>query len=100
MTTTSNHAALRKSLLAWYRANRRDLPWRRSRDPYAIWISEAMLQQTRVETVLAPLAYSFDGSDPKKDVAGLALAEMDANKHAEAMTRIQRELAKIENGDD
>ncbi len=46
------YAALRKSLLAWYRANKRDLPWRRSRDPYAIWISEAMLQQTRVETVL------------------------------------------------
>ena len=52
MTTTSDHAALRKSLLAWYRANKRDLPWRKSRDPYAIWISEAMLQQTRVETVL------------------------------------------------
>ncbi len=47
-----SHAALRKSLLAWYRANRRDLPWRRTRDPYGIWISEAMLQQTRVETVL------------------------------------------------
>lgn len=36
----------------WYRENRRDLPWRRTRDPYAIWISEAMLQQTRVETVV------------------------------------------------
>jgi len=44
---------LRARLLAWYRANRRDLPWRRTRDPYAIWLSEAMLQQTRVETVLA-----------------------------------------------
>jgi A/G-specific adenine glycosylase len=50
--TTSTHAALRKSLLAWYRANQRDLPWRRTQDPYAIWISEAMLQQTRVETVI------------------------------------------------
>ncbi len=48
-----SHSALRNSLLAWYRANRRDLPWRRTKDPYAIWISEAMLQQTRVETVLA-----------------------------------------------
>ncbi|HTF89443.1 MAG TPA: A/G-specific adenine glycosylase [Planctomycetota bacterium] len=46
-------ANLQESLLAWYRANRRDLPWRRTRDPYAIWISEAMLQQTRVETVLS-----------------------------------------------
>ena len=50
---TSIHSALRRDLLAWYSANQRDLPWRRTRDPYAIWISEAMLQQTRVETVLA-----------------------------------------------
>jgi A/G-specific adenine glycosylase len=39
-------------LLPWYRQVRRDLPWRRTRDPYAIWVSETMLQQTRVETVL------------------------------------------------
>ena len=39
-------------LLVWYRAHARDLPWRRTRDPYAIWISEAMLQQTRVEAVV------------------------------------------------
>jgi A/G-specific adenine glycosylase len=39
-------------LLAWFRANARDLPWRRTRDPYRIWLSEIMLQQTRVETVL------------------------------------------------
>jgi A/G-specific adenine glycosylase len=39
-------------LVAWYRARRRDLPWRRTRDPYAIWLSETMLQQTRVETVI------------------------------------------------
>jgi A/G-specific adenine glycosylase len=40
------------ALLVWYTDNRRDLPWRRTRDPYAIWISEVMLQQTRVETVV------------------------------------------------
>jgi A/G-specific adenine glycosylase len=40
------------SLLAWYGQRGRDLPWRRSRDPYAIWISEIMLQQTQVKTVL------------------------------------------------
>jgi A/G-specific adenine glycosylase len=45
-------AELQRALLAWYRRARRDLPWRRSRDPYAIWLSETMLQQTRVETVL------------------------------------------------
>lgn len=42
----------RRALLAWYGANRRDLPWRKTRDPYRIWISEIMLQQTRVGAVL------------------------------------------------
>jgi A/G-specific adenine glycosylase len=42
----------RRALLRWYRRHRRRLPWRASRDPYAIWVSEIMLQQTRVETAL------------------------------------------------
>lgn len=44
--------ALRHKLLRWYDQTARDLPWRRTRDPYAIWVSETMLQQTRVETVI------------------------------------------------
>lgn len=40
------------SLLDWYDRNGRDLPWRRTRDPYAVWVSEVMLQQTQVATVL------------------------------------------------
>ncbi len=44
--------ALRRSLLHWYDRQRRDLPWRRTRDPYAIWVAEIMLQQTRVAAVL------------------------------------------------
>ncbi|MBW4491351.1 MAG: A/G-specific adenine glycosylase [Trichocoleus desertorum ATA4-8-CV12] len=43
---------LRRSLLDWYHQFGRDLPWRRNRDPYAIWISEIMLQQTQVKTVI------------------------------------------------
>ena len=43
---------LRSGLLAWYKLNRRDLPWRQTRDPYAIWVSEIMLQQTRVAAVI------------------------------------------------
>jgi A/G-specific adenine glycosylase len=43
---------LRRRLLQWYRRNRRDLPWRQTDDPYAIWISETMLQQTRVDTAI------------------------------------------------
>lgn len=39
-------------LHAWYRRSARDLPWRQTRDPYAIWVSEVMLQQTRVATVI------------------------------------------------
>ena len=39
-------------MLAWFRANQRDLPWRRSRDPYRIWVAEVMLQQTRITTVM------------------------------------------------
>lgn len=43
-------------LLAWFDVHRRDLPWRRTRDPWAIWVSEIMLQQTRVEAVREPFA--------------------------------------------
>lgn len=39
-------------LLQWYQENKRDLPWRRERDPYRIWVSEIMLQQTKVDTVI------------------------------------------------
>jgi len=42
----------RRALLGWYKRNRRDLPWRLTRDPYRIWVSEVMLQQTTVKTVL------------------------------------------------
>lgn len=43
---------IRRALIRFYDLHARDLPWRRTRDPYAIWVSEVMLQQTRVETVL------------------------------------------------
>ena len=38
-------------LIRWFRENKRDLPWRQTKDPYAVWVSEIMLQQTRVEAV-------------------------------------------------
>lgn len=41
-----------QQLLDWYQRNKRDLPWRRNKDPYRIWVSEVMLQQTRVDTVI------------------------------------------------
>jgi A/G-specific adenine glycosylase len=44
--------AIRESLLAWYRRHGRQLPWRETTDPYRIWVSEVMLQQTQVRTVI------------------------------------------------
>jgi len=46
-------SSLASRLLEWYRLNARQLPWRSNHDPYAVWVSEIMLQQTRVETVIA-----------------------------------------------
>jgi A/G-specific adenine glycosylase len=45
-------ASFRRALLRWYDQHRRDLPWRKTRDPYRVWLSEIMLQQTRVAAVL------------------------------------------------
>ncbi|MEW5975353.1 MAG: A/G-specific adenine glycosylase [Acidobacteriota bacterium] len=50
--TPGQRADLDRLLLSWYSAHKRDLPWRKTRDPYRIWISEVMLQQTQVETVI------------------------------------------------
>jgi A/G-specific adenine glycosylase len=50
--TAAQLRSFRRVLLRWYDAHRRDLPWRRDRDPYRVWISEVMLQQTRVAAVL------------------------------------------------
>ncbi len=47
-----NVVAIRRGLLRWYEKSKRDLPWRRTRDPYRIWVSEVMLQQTRVAAVI------------------------------------------------
>lgn len=64
--------AARRRLAAWYAGARRDLPWRRTRDPYRVWVSEVMLQQTRVE-VAVPYYRRFVARFP--DVAALAAAE-------------------------
>src|SRR5512139_2511470 len=51
-------AATRRAMLAWYDRTRRELPWRRTRDPYRVWVSEVMLQQTTVKTA-TPYYESF-----------------------------------------
>jgi len=62
-------------LLDWYRTNKRDLPWRRTKDPYRIWVAEVMLQQTRVDTVI-PYYERFLKKFP--DVKALACAREDS----------------------
>jgi A/G-specific adenine glycosylase len=51
--TEQDGEEFRQQLMRWFRLNARDLPWRQTRDPYRIWVSEVMLQQTRVATVVA-----------------------------------------------
>ena len=43
---------IHKELLNWFDQNKRDLPWRKGRNPYRVWVSEIMLQQTQVKTVI------------------------------------------------
>jgi len=62
------------ALHVWYRRTARDLPWRRTRDPYAVWISEVMLQQTQVATVLP---YFQRWMEAFPDVASLAAADLE-----------------------
>ena len=65
-------ARLPEVLLPWYAENRRDLPWRKDKDPYHIWVSEIMLQQTRVEAVKGYYARFLE---TLPDIPSLAKAE-------------------------
>jgi len=67
---------IQKKMLRWYRKNKRDLPWRRTTDPYAIWVSEIMLQQTQVATVI-PYYKNFLKSFPSvRDLAKSDLSKV------------------------
>lgn len=96
--------ALRRDLLAFYDARARDLPWRRTDDPYAIWVSEIMLQQTRVETVIP---YFERWMERFPDVAALAAAdEGDVLKAWEGLgyyrraRNLHRAAARVREGPD
>jgi A/G-specific adenine glycosylase len=70
---SNNPVDLRPAILTWYRAHRRELPWRGETDPYRIWVSEVMLQQTQVATVI-PYYARFLARFPT--VAALAAAPL------------------------
>jgi A/G-specific adenine glycosylase len=94
--------AIARAVLAHYAGAKRDLPWRRTRDPYAIWVSEIMLQQTRVATVIPywerwmarfPTLAALAGA-PLDDVlaawAGLGYYSRARNLHAGARAAVER----------
>ena len=72
--TASGKQRFQRGLLTWYSQHGRDLPWRRTSDPYRIWLSEIMLQQTQVSTVI-PYYIRFVERFP--DVSALAGAPAD-----------------------
>ncbi|MBI3415768.1 MAG: A/G-specific adenine glycosylase [Verrucomicrobia bacterium] len=89
-------------LLKWFYTHARDLPWRRTRDPYAIWISEIMLQQTQVKTVLPfwqrwmqtfPNVHALAAADPERVLKlweGLGYYTRARNLHAAAKIIVQK----------
>jgi A/G-specific adenine glycosylase len=94
--------AVHARILAWYDKEKRDLPWRRSLDPYRIWISEIMLQQTRVETVIPyyerflshyPTVHSLAEADTDQLLnlwAGLGYYSRARNLQAAAQAMVSR----------
>ena len=74
LTQMENELEGSHNLLAWYKTNKRMLPWRESSDPYIIWISEIILQQTRVAQ---GMDYFYRFTERFPDVASLAAAEED-----------------------
>ena len=86
--TAAEKKTLRRRLLAWFQVNQRDHPWRASRDPYAIWVSEVMLQQTQVTAVI-PFFNKFLIRFP--NITELALAnEQEVLKHWEGLGYYRR----------
>jgi A/G-specific adenine glycosylase len=97
---------VRRALLAWFVRHKRDLPWRRTRDPYAIWLSETMLQQTRVDTVIPyyerflarfPTVFALADAEPDEITrlwSGLGYYSRARNLHAAA-----REIASEHGGE-
>jgi A/G-specific adenine glycosylase len=72
LSTAKERQSFRRNLLAWFEKHKRDLPWRRTRDPYQIWLSEIMLQQTTV-AMAGPKFTAFVAAFPT--VHGLAAAD-------------------------
>ncbi|MFB3738990.1 MAG: A/G-specific adenine glycosylase [Candidatus Velamenicoccus archaeovorus] len=94
-----------EAVLAWYAARSRAYPWRRTRDPYRIWVSEVMLQQTQVSRVV-PAYHRFVGRFPTlRTLAAAPLADVIAawdglgyNRRAVALARAAEEMVRTHGG--
>ena len=100
-----NLSPIRRKLLRWYDRHKRDLPWRRTRDPYAIWISETMLQQTQVSTVM-PYYEKFMRAFPTIEALGRAPLErvlqtwsgLGYYRRAENLKKAARQIRRVHGG--
>jgi len=81
-----------RELLAWYDRHRRDLPWRRTPDPYRVWLSEIMLQQTRVEVVIPYFERFLERFPSVEDLAAAPLEEVLARWSGLGYYRRARQL--------
>src|SRR5580658_6820702 len=98
---------LARILIRWFDQHARDLPWRRTRDPYAIWISEIMLQQTQVKTVIPyferwmrtlPTIEAFAAARPEKTLKlweGLGYYTRVANAQSAARLIMARHAGRF-----
>jgi A/G-specific adenine glycosylase len=96
---------IRAGLIGWYRENARDLPWRRTRDPYAILVSEVMLQQTQVDRVLPYYERFLERFPTVHELASAATAEvirlwagLGYNRRAVNLQRAARTVVEQFNG--
>jgi A/G-specific adenine glycosylase len=107
MKTTTAKRKIQKTLLDWFDREQRDMPWRGSRDPYPIWVSEIMLQQTQVQTVI-PYFERWMKSFPTlqklarsreetvlKHWEGLGYYSRARNLHQAAKTVVREHLGKV-----
>ena len=104
---SETHAGLHAELLAWYDRSRRDLPWRRTRDPYRIWVAEVMLQQTTVKAVLPYYAAFLErfptllalAEEPEEEVlaawSGLGYYHRARNLHRGAQAVAERHAGRF-----
>lgn len=67
---------IQQKLIDWFKRNKRDLPWRRERDPYQVWVSEIMLQQTQVDTVIPYFQRFMDKFPTLHDLAAASEEEV------------------------